>query len=121
MSFLLEWPDLLSAARLIESRSVGTNGNRYEALTPAAEALCDRHPLAPVLLWRAMIHYALEQGRSSGDGYASDYLMDRATLESDTANYGACQSHTVYFEKLHVTHERKTSFWAKVGFVAQMG
>jgi hypothetical protein len=105
---------LLTAARLIESRPDEIDGNRYEILTPAAEALRDRHPLAAVLLWRAMIDYALDQGRSSRYGHASDHLMDCATLDSDIADYGAFQSHTGYFEKLYVTHERKTSFWAKV-------
>lgn len=114
LSFLLEWPDLLSAARLIESRPDEFDGNRYEILTPAAEALRGRHPLAAVLLWRAMIDYALEHGRSSRYGHASDHLMDCATLDSDIADYGAFQSHTSYLEKLYVTHERKTSFWTKV-------
>ncbi len=112
--FFLEWPDLLSAARLIESRSDEIDGNRYEILTPAAEALRERHPLAAVLLWRAMIDYALGEGRSSRYGHAADHLMDCADLGKSIQDYGAFQSHADYFEALRMAHDRKTSFWVKL-------
>jgi hypothetical protein len=114
LQFFLEWPDLLSAAQLIESRSDEIDGNRYELLTPAAEALRARHPLAAVLLWRAMIDYALGAGRSSRYGHAADHLMDCAALDEAIESYGTFQSHTDYFETLHIAHDRKTSFWAKL-------
>ncbi|SNR58569.1 DUF6880 family protein [Puniceibacterium sediminis] len=113
--FLLEWPDLSLAARLIETRNAELNGDYYEILTPAAEALRDRYPLAAVLCWRAMIDFALEKGRASRYGHAGDHLMDCAALDGEISDYGTFQSHLRYVETLRARHDRKTSFWARVG------
>lgn len=115
LMFLLEWPDLGLAARLIETRNAELNGDFYEILTPAAEALRDRYPLAAVLCWRAMIDFALEKGRASRYGHAGDHLMDCAALDGDIADYGTFQTHLRYVEALRRRHERKASFWARVG------
>lgn len=110
----MKWPDLLSAAQLIESRSDEIDGNRYEILTPAAEALRERYPLAAVLLWRAMIDFALGEARSSRYAHAADHLMDCAALEDAITDYGKFGSHADYVETLRMAHDRKTSFWAKL-------
>ena len=39
------------------------NGDHYEVLSPAADALAGKHPLAATLLLRAMIDFALKQSR----------------------------------------------------------
>jgi hypothetical protein len=83
-------------------------------LTPAADALRERHPLPAVLLWRAMIDYALGEGRSSRYGHAADHLMDCSSLEDAIQDYGTLQSHADYFETLRMAHDRKMSFWAKL-------
>lgn len=114
LSFFLDWPDLVSAAQMIETRSDEIDGNRYDILTPAADVLRERHPLAAVLLWRAMIDYALTEGRSSRYGHAADHLMDCAALDGDIADYGRFPSHTAYCERLQFAHDRKTSFWSKM-------
>jgi len=114
LHFCLKWPDLLTAAQLIEARADEINGDLYHLLTPAAEALRTRHPLAAVLLWRAMIDYALLQGRSSRYGYAADHLMDCASLDDEIEDYGQFPTHERYLERLRRRHERKSSFWAKV-------
>lgn len=114
LSFFVKWPDLLSAAQLIESRSDEIDGNRYEILTPAAEALRERYPLAAVLLWRAMIDFALGEARSSRYAHAADHLMDCAALEDAITDYGKFGSHADYVETLRMAHDRKTSFWAKL-------
>lgn len=115
LRFFLEWPDLVSAARLIEDRSDVLDGNRYEILTPAAEVLRDRHPLAAVLLWRAMIDFALWDGRASRYGHAADHLMDCAAADGDITDYGRFPSHQTYVEHLRVQHKHKSSFWARLG------
>jgi hypothetical protein len=75
LRFFLEWPDLLSAAHLIENRADEIDGLRYHVLAPAAETLRDRHPLAATLLWRALIEHALYDGRTTGYANAADHLM----------------------------------------------
>ena len=114
LHFCLKWPDLLTAAQLIEARADEINGDLYHLLTPAAEALRVRHPLAATLLWRAMIDYALLQGRSSRYGYAADHLTDCASLDDEIVDYGQFPTHERYLGRLRSRHERKSSFWAKV-------
>ncbi|WP_187428383.1 hypothetical protein ROLI_039030 [Roseobacter fucihabitans] len=114
LAFCIDWPDLLTAARLIETRADEVNGDHYLLLTPAAEALRSRHPRAAVLLWRAMIDFALGQGRSSRYGHAADHLADCAALDAQITDYGAFATHEKYIKALQSQHERKSSFWAKV-------
>ena len=113
--FCLEWPDLLTAAQLIETRADEVNGDHYGLLTPATDALRMRHPLAAVLLWRAMINYALDQGKATRYGHAADHLTDCATLDAEIADYGAFPSHAEYIQTLQTLHAQKSSFWAKLG------
>lgn len=115
LRFCLEWPDLRLAAQLVEARAAEINGDYYEYLTPAAEALRDRHPLAATLLWRSMIDFALGQGRASRYGHAADHLQDCAALALEIADFGDHPSHEDYLSALQINHERKTSFWAKLG------
>jgi Family of unknown function (DUF6880) len=114
LEFCLNWPDLLTAAQLITTRADEFNGNHYSLLTPAAEALRIRHPLAAVLLWRVMIDYALGQGRASRYAHAADHLMDCALLDAEITDYGTNFNHERYFQVLQTRHDRKSSFWTKV-------
>jgi hypothetical protein len=114
LNFCLNWPDLLTAAQLIYTRADEINGDHYSLLAPAADALRLRHPLAAVLLWRAMIDYTLYQGRSSRYGHAADHLADCNALDAEIADYGIFPTHENYLMTLKARHERKSSFWAKV-------
>jgi hypothetical protein len=114
LRFFLEWPDLESAARLIAGRCDELDGNHYQLLTPAAEALRDRHPLAAVLLWRVMIDYALWEGRSTRYAHLADHLMDCAAADNDIKDYGKFRPHQAYLDDLHVRHKHKSSFWARI-------
>jgi hypothetical protein len=112
--FFLDWPDLSCAARLIEARADELDGDLYHILTPASEALREKYPLAAVLLWRAMIDYSLNEGRSTRYGHAADHLMDCAVVDDEIGDYGAFASHSSYVDALHTQHDRKTSFWHRL-------
>lgn len=114
LGFCLSWPDLLTAAQLVESRTDEIDGDHFMLLTPAADALRVRHPLAAVLLWRAMIDYALRIGRSSRYGHAAEHLADCAALDAEISDYGIFSTHETYLQVLQTRHDRKSSFWAKV-------
>ena len=114
LAFFLDWPDLASAAKLIQSRQQELNGDLYHIFTPAAEALRDRHPLAAVLLWRAMIDYALAKARTTRYGHAADHLRDCQAADVEILDYAHFGSHEAYLAHLRTRHERKSSFWAKV-------
>ena len=114
LHFCLNWPDVLTAANLVEARADEINGDLYSLLTPAAEALRLRHPLAAVLVLRAMIDYALLQGRSTRYGHAADHLLDCEALDAEISDYGEFPDYEQYMQSLRARHERKSSFWAKL-------
>jgi len=66
------------AANLVLQRSDELDGDHYEVLTPAADALSGTHPLAATLALRAMIDFSLKNNRSSRYRYAapSDRLLE---------------------------------------------
>jgi hypothetical protein len=114
ISFLVSWPALDRAARLVTERAKELDGNHYEILTPAAEALAGKYPLAATLLLRAMIDFALMQGRSSRYGHAARHLRDCAGLASAISDYGPFEIHDAYVARLRQEHGRKTGFWSAV-------
>jgi Family of unknown function (DUF6880) len=114
LDFCLKWPDLLTAAQLITGRADDINGNHCSLLTPAAEALRVRQPLAAVLLWRAMIDYTLEQRLAARYGDAAEHLMDCNLLDAEITDYGMKPDHAQYLEFLQMRHDHKSTFWAKL-------
>src|SRR6202047_1000345 len=54
LSFLVSWPALDRAANLVLQRSGELDGDHYEILTRAADALAGKHPLAATMVLRAM-------------------------------------------------------------------
>jgi hypothetical protein len=114
ISFLVSWPALDRAARLVTGRARELDGDQYEILTPAAEALAAKYPLAATLLLRAMIDFSLTQSRSSRYGHAARHLRDCAGLASAISDYGAFVTHDAYVARLRRDHGRKTGFWSAV-------
>ena len=51
LAFLISWPALEKAAALVLGRAMELNGDHYEILSPAADALAGKHPLAATLLY----------------------------------------------------------------------
>jgi hypothetical protein len=115
VSFLVAWPSLDRAARLVTERAEALDGDHYEILTPASEALAAKYPLAATLLLRAMIDFALTQSRSSRYGHAARHLRECAALASTTPDYGSFETHDAYVGRLRREHGRKTAFWNMVG------
>ncbi|MCE8440474.1 DUF6880 family protein [Rhodovulum sulfidophilum] len=114
LAYCLEAPDLSLAAELIEARSEEIDGNAYEILTPLAEALAPAYPLAAVLLWRAMIDFALVRRRAGRYGHAARHLSDCAAADAEIRDYGPHLSHADYLDGLRQSHARKTAFWERL-------
>ncbi|WP_299439401.1 DUF6880 family protein [uncultured Rhodospira sp.] len=112
--FLLEWPALDRAARLVLARASDLDGNHYGLLTPAAEALAEKYPLAATVLLRAMIDFSLVRARSSRYRHAARHLMDCAGLATRIEDFGALEPHADYQARLRREHGRKSSFWDAV-------
>lgn len=112
--FLTNWPTLAAAAVLVSTRQAELDGDHYDILTPAAEALADRHPVAAVLVLRCMIDFTLTKGRASRYAHAARHLEECARLDVLIADYGLAEPHTAYLNHLRAQHPRKSSFWAEV-------
>ena len=114
LSFFIDWPDLILAARLIETRTNEINGDFFWRLLPAVESLRTRHPLAATLVLRAIITHALAYAKTSRYVDAAEQLMDCAVLDTEIADYGPFQTHEDYFHHLKASHQAKIAFWKKV-------
>lgn len=111
IGFLVDWPAPERAARTILQRAEALDGNAYATLTPAAQALEGRHPLAAVLLRRAMIVDTLEGGKSSRYRHAARHLAECRSNDAAIESYGSFPSHEVFLQSLRKAHGRKHGFW----------
>jgi hypothetical protein len=114
LSFLIAWPALDRAASLVTQRADELDGDHYEILTGAAEALAGKHPLAASLVLRAMIDFSLRTGRSTRYRHAARHLLDCSGLSSTIEDFGRFEPHDSYEARLRREHARKSSFWSFV-------
>ena len=114
LSFLISWPALDRAANLVLQRAGELDGDHYEILTRAADALAGRFPLAATLVLRAMIDFSLTKGRSSRYRHAARHLLECSSLASAINDFGQFEAHGTYEAQLRREHGRKTAFWSCV-------
>jgi hypothetical protein len=114
LAFLVSWPALDKAAALVTQRSSELNGDHYEILSPAADSLAAKYPLAATLLLRAMIDFSLKAGRATRYRHAARHLAECASLALAVGDFGTVEPHEGYNNRLKQEHGRKTSFWALV-------
>ena len=111
LGFLIDWPAHDLAAKLVLSRQGELDGNHYELLTPAAEALEQRHPLAATLMLRSMIDFSLIHARSKRYGHAARHLQTCEHLAKRIEDFGDRRDHAAYAAHLRRLHGRKSGFW----------
>lgn len=110
--FLVSWPALDEAARLVLDRAAELDGDHYEILAPAADALEVKHPLAATVLRRAMIDFTLTASRAKRYRHAARHLAECAGLVAMIPDYGAFAPHDAYVARLRAEHGRKSAFWS---------
>ena len=110
--FLINWPALGRAARLVDARIKEINGDLYELLDPAASALESKHPLAAVLLRRRLIDFTLQKARSTRYRHAVRHVWEIESQQSDIKDYGRHESHDEFMARLRREHPRKPAFWS---------
>ena len=71
------------------------------------------HPLAAVLLWRAMIRFSLETARSTRYRHAARHLASCAAADAAISDYGPHADHDTFMKDLRAAHGRKTGFWTR--------
>ncbi|NUJ81679.1 hypothetical protein HUN39_16930 [Methylocystis sp. FS] len=114
LSFLAAWPAPDRTAKLVLTRAEKLDGDRYEVLTPVAEALSGKHPLAATLALRAMIEFSLDNARSSRYKHAARHFQECASLASAIADFGQFEPHESFVTRMRGKHGRKSSFWGLV-------
>lgn len=114
LAFLVQWPALPRAARLVLEQREFWDGEAFEVLAPAAERLAAGHPLAATVLLRAMVGFALVNGRSSRYRHAAADLQCCERLAAEIDDWQGLQSHASFVGRLRETHGRSWSFWQLV-------
>ena len=114
LTFLVSWPALDRAANLVLEHSGELDGDHYEILTPAADALAGKHPLAATVVLRAMIDFSLTNSRSSRYKHAARHLLSCSSLWMAIEDFGDFEPHDAYEARLRREHRRKSSFWGLV-------
>jgi hypothetical protein len=110
LAFLIEWPDLPAAARLVLRRHGAANGADEDLLTAAARRLEGAHPLAATLLLRTLIRHALTYGVAHRYKAAAKHLLEVESLAPMISDFGEFQDHQAFMEDLRLNHGRKQGF-----------
>ena len=111
LAFLIAWPAHRLAAELVLERHDDLDGDRYELLTPGAEALENRYPLAATIMLRAMIEFSLARGKHTRYGHAARHLQTCEDLALRIDEFSPHMNHETYLASLKLRHGRKTGFW----------
>jgi hypothetical protein len=82
LNFLIEWPALEAADRLVRDRIAELDSRDYVQLGKAAEALAEKWPISATLLYRALVRSVLVRGYSKAYGYAARDLASASMLGS---------------------------------------
>ncbi|MBB4575212.1 DUF6880 family protein [Rhizobium lentis] len=114
LAFFLAWPAPADAAKLVSRRQAELDGDLYELMTPAAEMLQEKHPLAATMLLRSMIGFALDYGRSSRYRHAARHLAECASLAPHIDDFGSALPHDAYIAELKRQHGTKHGFWSLI-------
>ena len=111
LAFLVGWPDLNRAARLVTAQPAVWQSDQYTVLGPAADALAQDHPLAATILYRRLLDGILEGGRSAAYPHGARYLTELDALAGQLNAAAISPAPGAYREQLRRTHGRKHAFW----------
>ena len=111
LAFLIDWPANDLAAAEILVRCDELDGDQYWLLSPIADALEQRHPLAATLVLRAMIDLSLDAAKYKRYGHAIRHLQTCQHLAGRIDDFAGHPNHTDYVAGLKRRHGRKSGFW----------
>jgi len=111
LGFLLDWPAHRLAAEMVLARHAELNGDHYGLLTPAAETLEERSPLAATLMLRSMIDLSLDRAKYKRYGHAARHLQTCEYLAKWIDDFGEHLDHDGFVAGLKARHGRKSGFW----------
>ncbi len=119
LDFLVAWPNLEAANRLVRAHHGELDGRDYGRLRPAAEALAGKYPAAATLLHRALAEDVLRRASSRQYQYAARDVRACASLAPLLAEDAGLESHDAFMARLRQEHPRKSGFWSLLDPVAR--
>ncbi|MDP4026239.1 hypothetical protein Q8W71_26795 [Methylobacterium sp. NEAU 140] len=114
LHFLVAWPDLARAARLVRERAGAWRGEHYPVLAPAADALAQDHPVAATLLYRRLLDEILRAGHSGAYAHAARYWLELDALAARLEPGAVMPEPDAYRAALRQAHGRKHAFWGLI-------
>lgn len=114
LRFFIEWPALERASALVLAKRELWDGNMFHILTPAADALEAKYPLAATVLRRAMIEDTLSGGKSKRYKHAARHLLECESADAVIERYDPVPPHDQFVARLRDRHGRKWGFWELV-------
>jgi hypothetical protein len=112
LSFLVGWPNLEAANRLVRAHHGEMDGRDYGRLRPAAEALAERYTAAATLLHRTMAEDVLRRASSRQYQYAARDVRACVGLAPLLPAEPGLEDHATFLTRLKREHGRKAGFWA---------
>jgi hypothetical protein len=104
--------DAEEAARYVIAHEQEWDGGAFAIYGPAAERLSGNHPLAALVLLRAMVCFALGMGRAKRYRYAVEHLRTCEQLAARIDDWQGLQEHHHFVERLRQRYGAQWSFWA---------
>ena len=114
LRFLVQWPRLDLAERLVVKRRAQWDGRRYEILAAAAETLESAQPLAATILYRALVGSILERAQSPAYAHAARYYVELESLAAREDPGWPVERAETWLTALRGRHGRKHGFWTAV-------
>ena len=114
LDLFVQWPDLARASSFVLRRGQALKGGNDHLLTPAAEALAARFPLAATLVLRSMIDDTLVKNHDDHFKDAARQLVECAGLAPGITDFRSHPDHDAYVQALREKHRYEYSFWSKV-------
>ncbi|MBK3745250.1 hypothetical protein G3A39_39385 [Paraburkholderia aspalathi] len=112
--FFLQYPSLSEASKLVISRAIEMDGDRYVLMSSAAETLADKYPLAATIILRSMIDFTLKYARSSRYKHAARHLVECGSMARYIDDFATIRTHDSYVADLRKVHGRKHGFWSLI-------
>ena len=114
LDFLVRWPALQRAGRLVLVHGPEWDGEAYEILAPAAERLSADQPLAATVLLRAMLVFALSAGRTKRYRHAAEHLRSCELLAARIDTWQGLERHESFVGRIREAFGGRWSFWSLV-------
>jgi hypothetical protein len=110
LAFLVSWPDLMAASKLVLTRAGEINGADDTLMAEAARRLEGAYPMAATLLLRASIQYVLTYGVATRYAEAARQLLEAESLSVMINDFGEYPDHQAFVADLRTMHSRKQGF-----------